>query len=111
MNNTLSTSTDPAELAELLECRLHDPEVASRMRYYQDLPARTSEDRRQLGLPADSPIWPLKDNQLDRSKFRVPGLHDPYGYVSGDDGSLFVLHKEDGNLPSLNILHRGSGKL
>ncbi|KAK5527361.1 hypothetical protein LTR23_011288, partial [Exophiala sp. CCFEE 6169] len=67
----------------------------SKMRYCTDLSAQTAEARRQLGLPAESPICPLKGNMLDRTKYRVPGLHWPYGYVSGDDGSLFVIHRED----------------
>ncbi|KAK5399905.1 hypothetical protein LTR06_011452 [Exophiala xenobiotica] len=83
----------------------------SKMRYCTDLSAQTAEARRQLGLPAESPIWPLKGNMLDRTKYRVPRLHWPYGYVSGDDGSLFVIHREDGKLPSLNMLHYGREKL
>ncbi|KAJ9493591.1 hypothetical protein H2202_010939 [Exophiala xenobiotica] len=83
----------------------------SKMRYCTDISAQTAEARRQLGLPAESPIWPLKGNMLDCTKYRVPGLHRPYGYVSGDDGSLFVIHREDGKLPSLNVLHYGREKL
>ena len=31
--------------------------------------------------------------------------------MSGDDGSLFVIHREDGKLASLNVLHCGREKL
>ncbi|OAP54093.1 hypothetical protein AYL99_11628 [Fonsecaea erecta] len=102
---------EPDELAEMVERRLGDPEAMSKMRYCADLPARTAEDRRLLGLPAESPIWPLKDNLLDRTKYSVPGFHWPYGYASSDDGSLSVIHREDGNLSSLNALHHGREKL
>ncbi|KAK5461849.1 hypothetical protein LTR55_011903, partial [Exophiala xenobiotica] len=111
ISETSFTPTEPDELSEMLERRLADPEAISKMRYCTDLPAQTAEARRQLGLPAESPIWPLKSNMLDCTKYRVPGLHWPYGYVSGDDGSLFVIHREDGKLPSLNVLHYGREKL
>ncbi|KAK5262780.1 hypothetical protein LTR96_011734, partial [Exophiala xenobiotica] len=111
ISETSFTPTEPDELSEMLERRLADPEAMSKMRYCTDLSAQTAEARRQLGLPAESPIWPLKGNMLDRTKYRVPGLHWPYGYVSGDDGSLFVIHREDGKLPSLNVLHYGREKL
>ncbi|KAK5188651.1 hypothetical protein LTR92_011333, partial [Exophiala xenobiotica] len=111
ISETSFTPTEPDELSEMLERRLADPEAISKMRYCTDLSAQTAEARQQLGLPAESPIWPLKGNMLDRTKYRVPGLHWPYGYVSGDDGSLFVIHREDGKLPSLNVLHYGREKL
>ncbi|KAK5262923.1 hypothetical protein LTR96_011624 [Exophiala xenobiotica] len=111
ISETSFTPTEPDELSEMLERRLADPEAISKMRYCTDLPAQTAEARRQLGLPAESPIWPLKSNMLDCTKYRVPGLHWPYGYVSGNDGSLFVIHREDGKLPSLNVLHYGREKL
>ncbi|KAK5215682.1 hypothetical protein LTR72_011267 [Exophiala xenobiotica] len=111
ISETSFTPTEPDELSEILERRLAVPEAMSKMRYCTDLSVQTAEARRQLGLPAESPIWPLKGNMLDRTKYRVPGLHWPYGYVSGDDGSLFVIHREDGKLPSLNVLHCGREKL
>ncbi|KIW24823.1 uncharacterized protein PV07_10513 [Cladophialophora immunda] len=111
ISNATFAPMEPDELAEMVERRLTDPEAMSKIRYCTDLPARTAEDRRLLSLPAESPIWPLKDNLLDRTKYSVPGLHWPYGYVSSDDGSLFVIHHEDGNLPSLNALHCGREKL
>ncbi|KIW36900.1 uncharacterized protein PV06_11014 [Exophiala oligosperma] len=111
VSETSFTPIEADELSEMLERRLADPEAMSKMRYCTDLSAQTAEARRQLGLPAESPIWPLKGNMLDRTKYRVPGLHWPYGYVSGDDGSLFVIHREDGKLPSLNVLHYGREKL
>ncbi|KAJ9493294.1 hypothetical protein H2202_011248 [Exophiala xenobiotica] len=111
VSETSFTPIEADELSEMLERRLADREAMSKMRYCTDLSAQTAEARRQLGLPAESPIWPLKGNMLDRTKYRVPGLHWPYGYVSGDDGSLFVIHREDGKLPSLNVLHYGREKL
>ncbi|KAK5224213.1 hypothetical protein LTR47_009970, partial [Exophiala xenobiotica] len=102
--------TKPDELARILERRLTDSEAISKMRYCTDIPAWTAEDRRQLGLPAESAIWPLKDNLLDRTKYSVDGLHRPYGYLSGKDGSVFTIHREDGDLISVNALYSGEEK-
>lgn len=99
------TPTPLERFAEILEDRLTDPETMSKMQYCTDAEARTPQDRQGLGLPRESPIWPLGDNQLDRTKTIVPGLHYPFAYISGTHGSLFSSHSEDGNIPSLNILH------
>ena len=105
--NTSFTATEPDELAEILERRLDDPEAMSKMRYCTDVPAWTAEDRRRLGLPVESPIWPLKDNLLDRTKYSVDGLHRPYAYLADEGGSLFTIHVEDANLMSFNALYSG----
>ncbi|KAK5562489.1 hypothetical protein LTR43_011904 [Exophiala xenobiotica] len=111
IGDTSFIPTKPDDLAGMLECRLTNSEAISKMRYCTDVPAWTAEGRRQLGLPAESPIWPLKDNLLDRTKYSVDGLHRPYGYSSGKDGSLFTIHREDANLISLNALYSGREKL
>nr|KAK5432400.1 hypothetical protein LTR18_011101 [Exophiala xenobiotica] len=111
IGDTSFIPTKPDDLAGMLECRLTNSEAISKMRYCTDVPAWTAEGRRQLGLPAESPIWPLKDNLLDRTKHSVDGLHRPYGYSSGKDGSLFTIHCEDANLISLNALYSGREKL
>jgi hypothetical protein len=105
------TSTEPHELADILEGYLTNGIATGKMQYCTDLPARTAEDRRQLGLPADSPIWPLKHNLLESTRYIVPGLHTPYGYISGDHGSVFTIHDEDAELLSLNALYHGHVKL
>ncbi|KIW79844.1 hypothetical protein Z517_06459 [Fonsecaea pedrosoi CBS 271.37] len=110
ISHTRTIPTEPDELAEMLERRLADPEAVSKMRYCTDTPAWTAEDRRRLGLPAESLIWPLKDNLLDHTKYIVDGLHRPYGYLSGEDGSVFTIHREDANLISLNALYSGKEK-
>ncbi|EXJ56203.1 uncharacterized protein A1O5_12659 [Cladophialophora psammophila CBS 110553] len=110
ISDTSFISTEPDELAEMLEGRLADPAAISKMRYCTDIPAWTAEDRQRLGLPTESPIWPLKNNLLDRTKYKVDGLHRPYGYLSGKDGSLFTIHREDANLISLNALYSGREK-
>ncbi|KAK5263021.1 hypothetical protein LTR96_011536 [Exophiala xenobiotica] len=111
IGDTRFIPTTADALAGMLEHCLTNSEAISMMRYCTDIPAWAPEDRQQLGLPAESPIWPLKDNLLDRTKYSVDGLHRPYGYLSGKDGSLFTMHREDANLISLNALHSGTEKL
>lgn len=98
---------EPGELADILEQRLTDPAAIAKMQYCTDMPARTVEDRLKLGLPAQSPIWPLKGNELRRTKCSIPGLHWPFAYQSGMHGSVRSLHEEHKNLISLNCLYYG----
>ncbi|KAK5212205.1 hypothetical protein LTR41_002447 [Exophiala xenobiotica] len=98
---------EPGELADILEQRLTDPAAIARMQYCTDMPARTVEDRLKLGLPAQSPIWPLKGNEMRRTKCSIPGLHWPFAYRSGMHGSVCSLHEEYKNLISLNCLYYG----
>ncbi|KIW35984.1 uncharacterized protein PV06_11704 [Exophiala oligosperma] len=109
--NLEAQPAEPAKIAEILEQRLTDPEAMSRMRYCTDIPAQTAGDRRRLGLPKESPIWPVKDNQLERTRDQIPGVHWPYGYIAGEYGSLFATHIEDGNLVSMNAMYGGSATL
>jgi hypothetical protein len=108
---TSFTAAELDKLADTLECRLADPTAISKMRYCTDIPAWTVEDRRKLGLPVESAIWPLKDNLLDRTKYIVDGLHRPYAYLSGDYGSLFTVHIEDAHLMSFNAAYRRRDRL
>lgn len=110
-SNPSSTAAEPDELAETLESRLADPGAMSKMRYCTDIPAWAAEERRKLGLPLESAIWPLKDNLLDRTRYIVDGVHRPYAYLSGDDGSLFTTHIEDAHLMSFNAAYRGRDRL
>lgn len=98
---------EPGELADILEQRLTDPAAIAKMQYCTDMPARTVEDRLKLGLPSQSPIWPLKGNELRRTKCSIPGLHWPFAYQSGIHGSVCSLHEEYKNLISLNCLYYG----
>ena len=100
-------SMDVEFLAAEIERLLGDPERLTKMRYCTDQPARTPKDRLELGFPAESPIWPLSDNQLDLTKYVIPGLHWPYEYSSNQHGGLFTLHQEDGHADSLNCLYSG----
>lgn len=84
----------PDELAGILERRLTESEAISKTRYRTDIQPWTVEGRRHLGLSAEFPIWPLKDNLLDRTKYSIDGPHRPYGYLSGNDGSLFTILRE-----------------
>ena len=111
IGDTSFNRTTADALAGMLEHRLANSEAINMMRYCTDSPAWAPKDRQQLGLPAESPIWSLKDNLLDRTKYSIDGLHRPYGYLSGKDGSLFTMHREDANLISLNALYSGTEKL
>ncbi|KIW37731.1 hypothetical protein, variant [Exophiala oligosperma] len=99
------TPTPLNKFAETLEGRLTDPRATGKMQYCTDAEARTPQDRQRLGLPSESPIWPLKDNQLDRTRTVVPELHYPFACISGAHGSLFSSHSEDGKIPYLSVLH------
>ena len=92
-------------LAAEFERVLGSPDEVSTIRYATDQPAHTEEERKALGLPLESPVCPLKDNQLDLTRYKVPGLHTPYEY-SGQR-ALFTTHDEDGDIPSINFLYFG----
>ena len=78
------------------------------VRYRVDIPAWTPEQRLAAGVPAESPIYPLKGDQLDYTKAVIPGIHTPYVYESGPAfGATFQIHAEDYRLLSLNHLYRG----
>ncbi|KAK5947930.1 hypothetical protein OHC33_011035 [Knufia fluminis] len=98
-----------AQALERFEAALEDGSGLAGVVYCTDHDAKTAYDRHELGLPEHSPIWPLTDNELDRTVKYVPGLHHPFGYKSGACfGAPFALHKEDCGLVSLNVLYFGS---
>jgi len=63
-------------------------------------------ERLRLGPPKFSPISDLDRDQLRKSRFRIPGIHTPYGYMSGENG-VFAFHVDDSKLAAINILYRG----
>ncbi|RGP79344.1 lysine-specific demethylase 4b [Fusarium longipes] len=78
------------------------------VRYRADVPAWTPEQRREAGVPEQSPIYPLKGDKLDKTKAIIPGIHTPYVYESGPHfGASFQIHAEDFRLVSLNHLYQG----
>ncbi|KAF4125192.1 [histone H3]-trimethyl-L-lysine4 demethylase [Geosmithia morbida] len=78
------------------------------VRYRVDVPAWSAEQRLTAGVPARSPIHPLRGDRLDRTRAVIPGIHTPYVYESGAAfGAPFQLHAEDFRLSSLNHLYRG----
>lgn len=78
------------------------------VRYRVDVPAWTKNQRRQAGVPEQSPIYPLRGDKLDRTKAVIPGIHTPYVYESGPAfGAMFQIHAEDFRLASLNHLYKG----
>ncbi|KIX92576.1 uncharacterized protein Z520_11752 [Fonsecaea multimorphosa CBS 102226] len=111
LSDNSCTPRKPDELAEILEGLVADPNALKKMRYATDIPARTTRQRQQLGLPAKSAIYPLKGNQLDRTRYTVPGIHWPYAYLSGCHGALFAIHSDDGNLISVNMHLSGAERL
>ncbi|ETN36744.1 uncharacterized protein HMPREF1541_09022 [Cyphellophora europaea CBS 101466] len=106
-----SSELSAEELASALEETIRDAGKMKRMRYSTDGSARTSAERQWLGLPSESPLSSLKGNQLEQTKYHVPGLHSPYAYVSDDAGGIFILHCEDGNLHSLNVSYWGGPRV
>jgi jumonji domain-containing protein 2 len=78
------------------------------VRYRVDIPAWTSKQRQLAGVPARSPIHPLKGDKLDHTKAIIPGIHTPYVYESAAFfGATFQIHAEDYRLASLNHLYKG----
>jgi jumonji domain-containing protein 2 len=78
------------------------------VRYRVDVPAWTEAQRRAAGVPAKSPLHPLKGDKLDRTRAIIPGIHTPYVYESGPAfGATFQIHAEDFRLSSLNHLYEG----
>ena len=77
------------------------------VRYCTDIDVRTPKARGSLGL-SKSPIWPLKGDRLSETRMRIPGLHWPYAYEAGETfGASFAMHREDGDLLSINYLYEG----
>ncbi|POR36697.1 Lysine-specific demethylase 4D [Tolypocladium paradoxum] len=78
------------------------------VRYRVDVPAWTPAQRREAGVPEQSPIYPLEGDKLNDTKAIIPGIHTPYVYESGPHfGATFQLHAEDFRLASLNHLYMG----
>ncbi|KAK5072295.1 hypothetical protein LTR70_010339 [Exophiala xenobiotica] len=110
---SLRMTPDPAEamtaqVLEEFEAVLEDASGLDGVAYCTDYDAKTPHDRHDLGLPEQSPIWPLPGNELDRTAKPIAGIHHPFGYKSDAHfGAPFVLQKEDCDLVSLNVLYYG----
>ncbi|KAM5355524.1 hypothetical protein ACJ41O_002170 [Fusarium nematophilum] len=88
--------------------RKNDHKQIRNVRYRVDVPAWTADQRREAGVPEQSPIHPLKGDKLDHTKAIIPGIHTPYVYESGPYfGASFQIHAEDFRLVSLNHLYKG----
>lgn len=75
--------------------------------YCTDIAVREPKDRESLGL-FTSPVWPLEGDRLRETRMRIPGIHWPYAYESYDSfGAPFAMHREDGDLHSINYLYEG----
>ncbi|KAL2261198.1 hypothetical protein VTK26DRAFT_4596 [Humicola hyalothermophila] len=72
---------------------------------------RDGESREGVCLPEISPIYPLPGNVLLRSAPDIQGLTTPEAFCSEGFGTVFTLHTEDYDAPSINVNHSGSGKL
>ncbi len=76
--------------------------------YCIDVDAQTPEERQSLGLPK-SPVWPLQGDRLSETRIQIPGIHWPYAYEAYDSfGAPFAMHREDGDLHSINYLYEGA---
>ena len=95
-----------AQAMEQFEAGLEKESGLEGVVHCTDYNAKTPEDRHDLGLPEQSPIWRLPGNELDRTAKYVPGLHHLFGYKSDARcGAPFALHKKDYDLVSLNVLY------
>lgn len=101
-----AASTD--ELIQRFELLAQTPNGFEHVRYFVDLDARQEDQRRRIGLPPKSPIFPLEGNRLSETRTSIPGIHAPYAYVSGRAfGAPFAMHVEDCCLSSVNYLYAG----
>jgi len=103
---TAALSTD--EHVSRYERLLQDEEALRNIYYYVDIDARNVTSRTRLGLPRESPIWPLKGDRLRDTKAHVPGIHSPYAYQSSNSfGAGFAKHMEDYFAISVSYLYIG----
>ena len=80
--------------------------------YRTDIPAASTHERESSGLPAESPIWPLKGDGLRETIVQdIGGIHTPDMYEAaqpkcdGQVGALFGWHVEDNGLLAVNYLY------
>jgi len=103
---TAASSTD--EHVNRYERLLQDKEALRNVYYYVDVDARKATSRTRLGLPRESPIWPLKGDRLRDTKAHVPGIHSPYAYQSSKSFDAgFAKHMEDYFAISVSYLYVG----
>lgn len=101
---TNSYTTD--EYIDRYERLLGNEEGLQNVYYYVDMDAQTEEVRSKLGLPIESPIWPLQGDCLPNTNVSIPGIHWPYCYRSGPAfGASFTAHIEDYYLYSVSYLY------
>ncbi|CAH0042062.1 unnamed protein product [Clonostachys rhizophaga] len=110
-NGGFTTDSPPCSSAEE-EVRKQDDRLRSNslegVYYATDMLAADEADRRARGLPAVSPIHPLAGDQLRKTTCAIQGIHSPYCYESAHkEGAPFLLHTEDFQLCSVNLLHQG----
>ena len=80
--------------------------------YCGDIDIRERTSRAKLGLPMESPIWPLKGDRLIETRRRIAGIHWPFAYLAGPAfGAPFAIHCEDHRLHSINYLYTGQPKV
>ena len=93
-------------------CEMFGPGgCASLPNYATNISVRDREDRRGVCLPETSPVYPLAGNVLLHSAPETQGLTTPEAFCSEGFGTVFTLHTEDFDAPSINVNHSGSGKL
>ncbi|CAG9986837.1 unnamed protein product [Clonostachys byssicola] len=106
------TSNSPPSSSAEEEVRKQDDRLRNNslkgVYYATDMLAADEADRRARGLPAVSPIHPLAGDQLNKTTCAIQGIHSPYCYESDHkEGAPFLLHTEDFQLCSVNLLHQG----
>ena len=69
--------------------------------------ARTKKDREDFGI-FTSPIWPLEGDRLCEANDEIPDLYWSFFYELSDSfGAPFAMHREIGDLLSINYLWEG----
>lgn len=99
------------QCSKMLKHRITRLPTATNMEYHVDISAATKDERRTLGLPVKSAIWPLQGDELRNTRCGYPGTHSPFVYISPDNYSIFGFHREDYDTMAINHLHAGSAKI
>jgi hypothetical protein len=79
--------------------------------YAINIDVRNPRLRTRAGLPRTSAIYPLSGNVLLDSAPNLQGVTTPEAFSSRGFGTVFTLHVEDFEAPSININHCGADKL
>ncbi|KAL8310432.1 hypothetical protein RB597_010320 [Gaeumannomyces tritici] len=95
----LSSTTKTLQYEDLSSTKKRD------VAYKTDIPAHTAKERKDAFVPEQSPIYPIRGNQLPPKG--VPGINTPTAF-RGTPFSPFGWHFEDWKLGAVNCLYCGN---